>query len=89
MSMFDPTAARSAPMAHTSVIVACSAGRTPIATAGPSADDPGDTRLALEVLGSAYALTISLHGPMPILRSVVEDLSDALALVEAQDGEPQ
>jgi hypothetical protein len=88
MSMFDSSAARAAPMAHTSVIVVCSAGRTPIASAGPT-DDPDETRLALEVLGSAYATTVALRGPIPILRAVVEDLSDALGLVEAEDGEPQ
>ncbi len=87
--MFDSSAARAAPMAHTSVIIACGAGRTPIASAGPT-EDPGDTRLALEALGSAYAVTVSLRGPTPILRTIIEDLSDALALVEAQDGgEPQ
>jgi hypothetical protein len=85
--MFDSTG-RHAPMAHTSVIVVCSAGRTPITTAGPT-EDPGETRLGLEVLGSAYATTITLRGPIPILRAIVEDLSDALGLVEARDGEPQ
>jgi hypothetical protein len=88
MSIFDSTAANAAPMANTHVVLACSAGRTPIASAGPT-EDPGETRLSLETLGQSYGVTVALRGPIPILRAVVEDLSDALGLVEAEDGEPQ
>jgi hypothetical protein len=89
VAMFDSTAANAAPMANTHVVLACSAGRTPIASAGRVDDDPGDVRLSLEALGQSYGVTVALRGPTPVLRAVVEDLSDALGLVEAEVGEPQ
>lgn len=65
-----------APLAHSTVLLVCSAGRTPAVEA--STARPGETRLALEVLGLGYGATVALVGPREILEVVVADLHAAL-----------
>jgi hypothetical protein len=65
-----------APMAHSTVLLVVSAGRTP--TVAASTARPGETRLALEVLGAGYGVSVVLVGPPEILGEVVSDLRVAL-----------
>jgi hypothetical protein len=50
-----------APLAHTSLLLICSAGRTP--TASATAGRPSEARLALEAAGGGYGATVVLIGP--------------------------
>jgi hypothetical protein len=65
-----------APLVHATVLLVCSAGRTPTATA--STARPGETRLELAAAGGGYGASIVLVGPPEILAVVVEDLAAAL-----------
>lgn len=64
------------PLAHTSLLLVCSAGRTPQASA--SIGRPGETRLAMNVEGVGHGATVVLVGPHEILAQVVADLHAAL-----------
>lgn len=75
MSMFDSTTT-APPMAHTTLLLVCSAGRTPTATA--SIGRPGEARLVLETSGAGYGASVVLVGPAEILTAVVADLHAAL-----------
>jgi hypothetical protein len=63
-------------MAHATVLLVCSAGRTPKATA--TAGRPGETRLGLEIAGVGYGVSVVLVGPTEILGQVVTELRAAL-----------
>jgi hypothetical protein len=65
-----------APMAHATVLLVVSAGRTP--TVAASTARPGETRLALEVLGAGYGVSVVLVGPPEILGQLVAELEAAL-----------
>jgi len=65
-----------APLAHTSLLLVCSAGRTPTATA--TIGRPGETRLVMEAAGAGYGASVVLVGPSEILAVVVADLGAAL-----------
>ncbi len=75
MSTFDSTTT-AAPMAHTTLLLLCSAGRTPTATA--SVGRPGEARLVMETSGAGYGASVVLVGPAEILVAVVADLAAVL-----------
>jgi hypothetical protein len=74
-------ASSDAPLAHSTVLLVCSAGRTP--TVEATTARPGETRLALEVAGLGYGATVALVGPREILAVVVAALGAALDGVSA------
>jgi hypothetical protein len=78
-------ASRAAPMTSTTMLLVVGPGRTPIVTCGPAPDDLGDHRLSMEVLGAGHGVTVTLRGPLPILRAVVADLASALEQARAVD----
>lgn len=65
-----------APLAHTSLLLVCSAGRTPTATA--TIGRPGEARLVMEAAGAGYGASVVLVGPAELLAAVVADLGTAL-----------
>jgi hypothetical protein len=74
----------SAPLAHTTLLLVVSAGRTP--TVSASTARPGETRLELAAAGAAYGASVVLVGPAEILGVVVADLGAAL---RADGGAPR
>jgi hypothetical protein len=76
-------ASSQAPLAHTSLLLVCAAGRTPTATATTAR--AGETRLELAVAGVGYGASVVLVGPAEILGVVVADLGAAL---RAEGGKP-
>jgi hypothetical protein len=65
-----------APLVHSTLLLVCSAGRTPTATA--TSGRPGETRLVMEAAGGGYGASVVLVGPSEILAVVVADLGAAL-----------
>jgi len=80
--MQDPSSR--GPLAHTSLLLVCSAGRVPTATA--TIGRPGETRLVMEAAGPGYGVTVVLVGPAEILEAVVAELG---AVLRRPGGEPQ
>ena len=72
--MQDPSSR--GPLAHTTVLLVCSAGRVP--TVAASTARPGETRLELAAIGAGYGASVVLVGPAEILDVVVADLGAAL-----------
>jgi hypothetical protein len=71
-----------APLAHTTLLLVCSAGRTPTATA--TIGRPGEARLVMETAGAGYGASVVLVGPAEILAAVVAQLGAALHGVAGQ-----
>jgi len=71
-----------APLAHTTLLLVCSAGRVPTATA--TIGRPGETRLVMEAAGGGYGASVVLVGPAEILAAVVADMAAAVQALEGR-----
>jgi hypothetical protein len=84
----SPTDPGRAPLANTNVLLIVSPGRLPLATCGPTSD-PDTYRLSLEILGHGYGVNVHLRGALPMLRTVVTDLSGAIDQAQPPEGGDQ